>query len=264
MALLRTRGRTGICLAACFLAAVTACGESSKRAAGPSPSPTRTARVLLFTRTTGFRHDAIPKAVQVLAGALAARGVVADQTEDPATFSDAGLAPYAAVVFLLTTGDVLGDAQQAAFERYVASGRALVGVHSAADTEYAWPFYHSLLGGTFKGHPDGQPAAVIVEDRAHPSTSGLPARWERSDEWYNFASNPRGSVHVLARVDESTYTGGTMGTDHPISWCRESGGGRAWYTGMGHAAEMYDEPLFVGHIVGGVLWAVGFEAGACG
>ena len=67
-----------------------------------------------------------------------------------------------------------------------------------------------------------------VVDRVDPSTSMLPKRWVRTDEWYNFLGNPRSSVHVLATVDETTYTGGTSGFDHPIAWSHNYDGGRAW------------------------------------
>jgi hypothetical protein len=73
------------------------------------------------------------------------------------------------------------------------------------------------------------------------------------DEWYNFRSAPK-DVRVLAKLDETSYRGGTMG-DHPIVWCHEFDGGRAWYTGLGHTASSYDELLFREHLAEGILWA---------
>ena len=86
--------------------------------------------------------------------------------------------------------------------------------------------------------------------------------WERTDEWYNFRSNPRGAVQVLATLDEGTYSGGAMGADHPIAWCHQIDAGRSWYTAMGHTKESYDEPLFRLHLLGGIESAAGV-AGSC-
>jgi type 1 glutamine amidotransferase len=135
-----------------------------------------------------------------------------------------------------------------------------VGVHSASDTEYNWPWYGGLVGAYFDrvhGHSKVTQATLHVIDRTHPSTVMLPALWVRTDEWYNFASNPRGRVNVLMTIDESTYNGGTMGVDHPIAWYHEYEGGRAWYTALGHTSESYYEPLFLAHLWGGIMYAVG-------
>jgi type 1 glutamine amidotransferase len=220
--------------------------------------------VLVFSRTTAYRHPSIPHATSVLRRLGKANGFAVDATEDPSRFSAKGLAPYAAVVWLLTTGDVLNTAQQRAFQRYIDAGHGYVGIHAAADTEYTWPWYGTLLGTWFKRHPQGlHPATIRVEDLAHPSTSFLPTAWQRTDEWYDFQTNPRPQVHVLATLDESTYSGGGMGSDHPIAWCHLVGAGRSWYTGGGHAPQAYDEPLFQRHLVGGIRWAAGAVAGNC-
>jgi len=215
-------------------------------------------RVLVFSRTAGFRHDSIPDAIAAVRALGDQNGFLVDATEDPSVFTDSGLAGYNAVSFLLTTGDVLDDSQQAAFERYIEAGNGFVGVHSAADTEYDWPWYGGLVGAYFASHPDIQPAVVHREDTNHPSTVSLPDVWARTDEWCNFQTNPRdtGDIHVLATLDESSYSGGTMG-DHPIAWYHTYAGGRAWYTAGGHTRESYSEPLFLGHLMGGIEYAAG-------
>jgi type 1 glutamine amidotransferase len=159
----------------------------------------------------------------------------------------------------MTTGDILNDSQQRAFERYFRRGGGFVGVHSAADTEYDWTWYGTMLGTRFKNHPQIQRAAISIQDRRHPSTRGLPRRWIRTDEWYNFAADPRRSVHVLARLDETTYAPGegAMGADHPIAWSHEFQGGRAWFTGSGHTDESCLEPAFRKHLLGGIRYATG-------
>jgi type 1 glutamine amidotransferase len=127
----------------------------------------------------------------------------------------------------------------------------------------SWPWYGHLVGAYFRSHPAIQPASVSIEDFTNPSTAFLPANWQRTDEWYNFATNPRGSVHVLATVDENTYSGGTMGSDHPIAWCHLYDGGRAWYTAGGHTIQSYSEPLFQRHILGGIEYAAAMKAANC-
>lgn len=215
-------------------------------------------RVLVFSKTAGFRHDSIPDGIAAIRRIGSEGGFAVDATEDASVFDDGRLAPYAAVVFLCTTGDVLDESQQAAFQRYIEKGRGFVGVHSAADTEHDWLWYGALVGAYFKSHPAIQPATIAVADPVHSSTRSLPPLWSRTDEWYNFQTDPRGRVHVLALLDEQTYSGGEMGSDHPIAWCQFFDGGRAWYTALGHTRESYSEPLFLAHLSGGIRFAAGF------
>jgi type 1 glutamine amidotransferase len=237
-------------------------------AAGTIPaSPASAARasydVLVFSKTAGFRHDAIPVGIQTIRDLGAKNRFTVTATEDAAAFSTRNLARYEAVVFLNTTGDVLDAAQQTAFETYIRGGGGFVGVHSAADTEYDWPFYGQLVGAYFQSHPAIQPVTARVEDRAHPSTAHLPRAWTRTDELYNYRSNPRATAHVLVTLDESTYTGGTMGADHPIAWCKTVEGGRSWYTGFGHTQTTYAEPDFRKHLLGGLRYAAGRARADC-
>jgi cytochrome c len=222
----------------------------------PRPSPPRAPfAVLVFTRTAGYVHASIPAGVAALKSMGERSGFTVDATADAGAFRDDNLKRYAAVVFLSTTGDVLDDAQQAAFERYIRGGGGFLGIHSASDTEYDWPWYGRLVGAYFASHPKGTPTATVrIVDARHPSTTGLPVAWERTDEWYDFKALPQG-VRILAKVDESTYSGGKMGADHPVSWCHEFDGGRAFYTAMGHTDESYSERLFLDHVLGGIWYA---------
>jgi len=166
-------------------------------------------------------------------------------------------------VWLNTTGDVLDEAQQAAFESYVRSGGGYVGVHAAADTEYDWPWYVGLVGASFRSHAAIQEGTVQVVDRAHAATAHLPRRWSRTDEWYDFRTNPRADVHVVATLDEASYAGGGMGTDHPIAWCGEYDGGRAFYTALGHTEKSYRERAFTEQLLGGIRYAAGMARQDC-
>jgi type 1 glutamine amidotransferase len=237
------------CLSLCFL--LIGC-TTSPEVSNNDPSP----RLLVFSKTAGFRHASIKDGIAAIRILAMAHHVVVDATEDANVFSVDNLKRYKAIVFLSTTGDVLDDAQQEAFEHYIQAGGGYVGIHSASDTEYDWSWYGQLVGAYFKSHPAYlQQAAITVEDAHTSSTSMLPHIWERTDEWYNFRSNPRSHVHVLLTLNEATYQGGTMGKDHPISWYHDFDGGRSWYTGMGHTEASFDEPLFLAHIWGGIVYA---------
>ena len=209
-------------------------------------------RLLVYTRTTGYRHDSIPYAAHALRAIMGEWTV--DRTEDPAAL-ESPLGRYAAIVFLSTSGEVLTPKGRELFAEYVESGGGFVGVHAASPTEYDWPHYGDLLGARFDRHPDFQPGKAVVEDADHPATRHLPQVWEFTDEWYDFRTNPRGSVRVLLTADESSYDGGGMGADHPLAWTRDQGEGRVFYTALGHAAQAYDDPAFREHLRGGISWA---------
>ena len=177
--------------------------------------------VLVFSKTAGFRHDAIPVGIQTIRDLGAANNFTVTATEDAAAFTTSNLAQYEAVVFLNTTGDVLNASQQTAFESYIGSGRGYVGVHAAADTEYDWPFYGNLVGAWFASHPAIQQANMKVEDRGHAATAHLPQTWTRTDEWYNYRTNARSTAHVLATLDESSYSGGGDGRRPPAELVQE-------------------------------------------
>ncbi|MGW7019929.1 ThuA domain-containing protein [Streptomyces decoyicus] len=248
------------------LTAATAAALLATMALPGAAAPARhhdTGRVLVFSKTAGFRHDSLPDGIAALRELANAGSLTVDATESADTFTPGNLARYDAVVFLSTTGDVLDDTQQKAFEDYVADGGGYLGIHAAADTEYDWPFYGGLVGAYFQSHPAIQPATVRVEDRSNPATAHLPDAWERTDEWYNYRTNPRAQAHVLASLDETTYTGGTMKGDHPIAWCQSYGGGRAFYTGGGHTKESYADPAFRAHLLGGLKYAAGKATADC-
>lgn len=214
-------------------------------------------RILLFSKTAGFTHGSIPTATTAIRNAAEQAGFIVDNSNDADLFNATDLANYDAVVFLMTSGNILNNAQQDAFEAYIQSGNGYVGVHSATDTEYQWPWYGDLVGAYFANHPNIQQATIDIEDAAHPSTAMLDSPWVRTDEWYNFQTNPRDSVNVLMTLDESTYNGGNMGDDHPIAWYHEYDGGRSFYTAGGHTNASYGDEDFIAHILGGIIYAAG-------
>ena len=210
------------------------------------------AALLVFSRTAGFRHDSIAAGLAMIESIAADRGWSTVQTEDPSTFI-ALLDGVDVTVWLNTSGDVLDDDQQAAFEAWYRAGGGWVGVHAASDTEYDWPWYGDLVGAWFANHPAIQDAQYVRESDVHPAVAHLDARWLRRDEHYNFRRNPRDvGVEVVLTIDESSYDGGDMGDDHPIAWGRDFDGGRTFYTALGHTVESYSEEDFVRHVAGAI------------
>jgi type 1 glutamine amidotransferase len=216
-------------------------------------------RILVFTRTMKYRHRSIPAGVRAL-DELGRGRWITEHTEDPSMFTTERLREFRAVVFLSTTGNVLDEAQQDAFRDYVEQGGGFVGVHAASDTEYEWPWFGMLVGAWFRDHTPVIAADVHREDASDGSTRMLPEVWRRTDEWYAFRSNPRPRVGVLLRLDDAQMGASAMGGDHPIAWKHEVGSGRAWYTGMGHTIESFQEPLLLEHLRGGVEWAGRMES----
>jgi cytochrome c len=225
----------------------------------PATARSQESRVLVFSKTAGYRHSSIGAGLAAIRKLGQENGFSVDATEDANAFTSKNLARYRAVVFLSTTGDVLDAAQQDDFERYIQAGGGYVGIHSATDTEYGWPWYGRLAGAWFNGHPNNpnvRKATYRVIDKSHPSTQGFPDTLVREDEFYNFKSiDP--TIHTLIEIDEKSYEGGTNGAHHPMSWYHDFDGGRAWYTNMGHTEATYSEPLFLRHLLGGMRYAMG-------
>jgi cytochrome c len=232
---------------------------------GPTKRPE--SRLLVFSKTAGFRHASIAAGQEALFQLGKENGFAVDTTENSALFTEENLANYSAVVFLNTTQDVLDAYQQNAFERYIQAGGGFVGIHAATDTEYNWPWYNRLVGAYFSGHPSNpnvRTGTMQLVNHDHGSMTHLKGKetWERTDEFYNFKSLYHGDslkdgIIPLINLDETSYEGGTNGDFHPMSWYHEFDGGRAWYTNFGHTDETFSEPDFLKHLLGGIQYAIG-------
>ena len=223
----------------------------SKPAMASAEAPVALNRVLIFSRTKGYRHASIPVGKLAIMKLGQENGFAVDTTEDATKINETNLKKYSAVIWLSTTGNVLDDAQQAAFERYIQAGGGFVGIHAAADTEYDWPWYNQLVGAWFLSHPKQQNAEIDIIDKNHPATKMLPDVWKRWDEWYSYKSI-QPDLKVLGKLDEKTYEGGKNGDNHPFIWYHDFDGGKAFYTGGGHTDESYADPLFLQHLLGGI------------
>lgn len=217
-------------------------------------------RVLLFSETRDFRHSSIEIALGALGELAASISIQTDHADDSSgVFTDVNLANYDAVIWVMTSGDVLDTDEQTAFEGFIRAGGGYAGIHAASFTEYEWPWYGALVGAYFDRHPVIQQAVQNVEDGSHSSTAHLASTWTRTDEWYDYLTNPRAQVNVLLSLDEDSYAGGAMGDDHPSAWYHEYDGGRSWYTGGGHTDASYSEPDFRTHLLGGLRYAAGLD-----
>jgi type 1 glutamine amidotransferase len=178
-------------------------------------------------------------------------------SENSNDFTISNLAKYDVMVFLNTTGDLFSDAQKKALKNYFARGKGFVGIHAASDTEMEWEWFTEMIGATFKNHPKVQPATVhVYKETNHPAVKGFKETEVFKDEWYNFKEPVGKHVSVLATVDEKSYKGKKMNTNHhPISWSHIYDGGHVFYTVLGHTLEIYDDVRFYKHIEGGILWA---------
>lgn len=238
--------------------------------------PSKLDQVLVFTRAETFRHSSIDDAVGALERLGSQNGFTVEHTESPGAFTERNLERYDVVMFVLTTGDVLGAPQELALERYMRRGGGYVGVHSAADTEHDWPFYGRLVGAYFRVHPlIYTPGAFTNEAPRNVSTRHLPGEFGVTDEHYSFDHSPRGEVKVLLSIDEDSYTvnpntsilngqfsDGRMG-DHPMAWCHRNVGGPSWYTAIGHNDTLYSKTFYLKHLLGGIRIAAGIVKAPC-
>ncbi|MGY5851202.1 ThuA domain-containing protein [Salegentibacter sp. F14] len=213
--------------------------------------------ILVFHKAEGFWHKSTPAGHAIIEDLGEENGFKVKETNDSEDFNEDDLKNYELVVFLNTTGDVLNDEEQVAFESYIAEGGSFFGIHAAADTEFKWPWYGELVGAYFANHPEVQRANVIIEMPDHPTVAHLPNPWSRIDEWYNYKNlNPENKI--LLSLDENTYKGGENGKSHPIAWYRDlPSGGVSIYTGGGHRIQSYMEPGFQEHLLRCILFALG-------
>ena len=215
-------------------------------------------KVLIFSKTNGYRHESIEIGIAAIKKLGTENNFDVDATEDSLYLTDANFKKYKTVIFLSTTGTVLGKDQELALQNFIHNGGGFVGIHAATDCEYEWAWYVKMIGGSFLSHPQQQEAKLLIVDKTHPSTKHLPATWQRKDEWYNFKNlNPE--VTVLIKLDETSYTGGKNGDNHPMAWCHTYEGGKIFYTELGHTNESYSDPLYLQHVLGGIVYSMGVK-----
>jgi len=209
-------------------------------------------------------HNKMMTAARPMLEALAAENNFAiDITADTSKLNDANLAQYQVIVQVQLAPFDMTREQQEAMQRFIERGKGWVGLHAAGLTgkdflkpgaQY-WQWFEGLMGDViYSPHPAFQKGTVVVEDRKHPITKNLPARFEVGDEWYEFDKSPRPNVHVLATADESTYKQNKPMGDHPIIWTNERYR-RVVYIGIGHDASLCTDPNYAMLVRNAILWA---------
>jgi uncharacterized protein len=253
-------------------------------------------KVLVVTTTTGFRHSSIPTAERIIAQLGQQSGAFtveyarvepsepqfkgADGKPDTAKVTEAitkvlaekmsaaALKNYDAIIFANTTGDLpLPDKD--AFIEWVKNGGGFVGMHAAADTFHHFAPYLEMIGAEFKTHEAQVSVDAINQDPQCPACQHLPATWKVFDEIYQFKNFERAKVHGLLTMDKHPNNGSPG--DYPISWCKDFGKGRVFYTSLGHREDVWDPEApnrknpkevaeaYQKHILEGIKWAAGLE-----
>jgi uncharacterized protein len=221
-------------------------------------------KVFLFTKTAGWHHESIHEGVAAIRKLAERNNFQVDWQENTDFVTEKNLEKYQVIIFLNTTADILNDEQQKAVEKFIQSGKGFVGIHSASDTEYGWPWYTKMVGMMFKIHPEQQTAYLRVLDHNFPGMERFPKKLLWTDEWYEFSAAKSTDLKFLVTVDEKTYNpnakwgdnvGKGMGDFHPISWYQPYDGGRAFYTALGHIPATFSDQTFLDHIYGGIYWA---------
>ncbi|MHA7130147.1 ThuA domain-containing protein [Algoriphagus namhaensis] len=234
--------------------------------------PAEGVKVLLFSKSTGFRHESsIAAGKSVFQNLAKERGWFLYDTESAGVFNAAELSQFSAVVFNNSTGRVLTDEQRLLLQEYVESGGKLIGIHGAGDDSHHWDWYEeNLLGAKFSHHPldpQLQTSTLTLNPQADSLLSNnLPERWEHRDEWYVFFDNPaeRG-FEILYWIDgdQISPSGNLlwiknkdfgMGKKHPVAWSKKVGEGVSFYTSMGHDESAWEQVAFIQMLVNAVEW----------
>ena len=227
-----------------------------------SPAPPSRGTILIFSHTTGYRHDSIPAGIKAVSAIAHRRGLKVVTSEDPAVFSADSLRRFRVIVLLSTTTDPknpasewLAGERRMALQQFVVRGGGILAIHAAADSHYHWPWYGKLIGGRFGRHPQGTPTGrVTLIHPADPANRGLSRTVERVDEWYYFDDFDPVS-NVTATLDPGSI-GEKDVNPNPVAWTRQVDGGRVFYTAMGHTTESYSEPWFLKHLSNGLDWVL--------
>jgi type 1 glutamine amidotransferase len=220
--------------------------------------------VLLFSKSTGFRHEeSIETGKRVFAEMAAKNNWFLYSTEDGGVFNPDQLARFQVVIFNNSTGKLLNDEQKHNLANYVESGGSLMGIHGAGDNSHGdFPWYvNNVPGAEFSHHaikPHLQETTVTLNPVPDSlMTAGLPQSFKHTDEWYVFMDNPRSKgFNIIYSIDgESIIPNGNflwitgkdfgMGKDHPVAWYKQTGKGRTFYTSMGHDDAAWRQDGFV-------------------
>ena len=244
--------------------------------------PKKPRKVLVFSKTSGFRHGSIPvgaKSIVMLGQQTGAFEAV--HSEDDSMFEPESLKQFDAVIMLNTTGKLFlpkpmpkDPAKKAkALERekrlkkslvdFVSGGKGLAGTHSATDTYKDWKEYNDMMGGAFDGHPWHEPVPIRLLDASHPLNKVFKGEgFTITDEIYQFRADTAkpSDRRLLLTLDpgfEKLNKGKRKDGNYPISWIDKYGEGRIFYCSLGHRDEIYYNPMILEHYLAGFQYAIG-------
>jgi type 1 glutamine amidotransferase len=224
--------------------------------AGPYAPRSGTFKMLVYSKTQGYRHPSMAAGVSFFQTMGAEKGFSVVATETNENFTSSALAGFEIVVFMNTTGDVLTDTEQTAFQNWMTTKNgAWLGVHSAADTESEWAWYHELTGQFYSGHSVGGVTNTIAFDAkyaTHPVLKGVPSPWTLQEEWFNFSAyaswQDKPGFQILGRKTSD---------NQPIIWARQNENYRSFYSGLGHDPGVaFSNPDVKKLLTNAVFWAV--------
>lgn len=222
--------------------------------------------VLVVTHAAGFRHDSRDTAAEAVAflGKVTHQWEVVGDATDQASLQEwmtpERLQNIDLVFFANTTGDLgLNSDQKKVFYDWIKAGGGWAGVHSASDTYHGDADYLNLVRGEFKTHGAQVKVEARNQDPGHPATKDVPATFEIFDEIYEFQNWDRSKVHVLLSMNKHPQTGAPG--DYPIAWTNRVGKGKMFYTSLGHREDVYLNPIYLKHLIGGLRWAMGLDNG---
>lgn len=256
------------------LCSLTVWDSSQGFAATPDRSPQNIGTVLVFSGTGWYRHPEVP----ALSGWLARRSsdlqLQVDVTESPSDLVNI-LGRYKVLVLNNCTelAAILNEEQRARVEQWYEAGGGIVALHAALVRQTGWEWFNELAGCDFDSDSEFLEAKVIVDPAAkdHPTVRGHGMEFLYQADWTNHDRSVTGleGFQVLLRVDETSYepvrkyfrdrNGKAMGKDHPIAWLHTNGGGRFFYTELGHDVRSLSTAFARQHIVEAIRWAAGLQ-----
>lgn len=222
--------------------------------------------VVAIAEAGGIHKPFVDAAKTWLAQEARADGFSIDYIENTEPINDALLSRYQLFIQFNYPPYAWTASAAQAFERYIGEGRGgWIGFHHATllgefDGYPMWPWFSDFMGGIRYTNyiPGFASATVSVEAPTHPVMKGVPPKFNvKDEEWYTWNRSPRGSVRVLASVDEHTYSPDTatkMG-DHPVIWSNEHVKARNVYIFMGHHPDLFQNSSFTSIFHNAILWA---------
>lgn len=225
------------------------------------------AKVLVLTERGGPHGGFTDAGLKWLAAEGAKGNFSITEINNARNITEAYLSQFSLVIQLDFPPYTWPKEAEDAFVKYIEEGRGgWIGFHHATllgefDGYPMWQWFSDFMGGVrFKNYiaplADG---TLIVEDEQHPVMKGVPASFVvPDDEWYIYDKSPRPNVHVLANVDESSYTPASdikMG-DHPVVWVNESKKARNVYFQIGHSSKLYETEGFTTMFRNAINWTL--------